>query len=355
MGDSARQVIPASTRAVIHLYDEAQQMLVPVAASGVRKLGDDEVKMRPGEGISGRVFAQGVLINVGNTALEPGFVPQSPPEHLLSLMAVPVQSGARRLGTLNVDSSELNAFSADDERLLTNLSVQAALAIENARLYEAASRRADELNAASEILRALNAAPNITDAFPAIAAGLKAITGCERVSLGLYDPAFEAFTIVALDQPRPVLSLGSRIRMDKDSEVAKDLLTGQTHLTPDLSTETSTPAERTMYEAGYRSRVNLPLRAGGRIIGVLNLNWLVANGYKLAQLPLLEQIADAIALAVEKNRLFNETAETLVREQRLNEVARAVSGALDLPTILDDIIRLAAELVNADAASLALV
>lgn len=352
--DSARKVIPIADRALMRLFDDSAQALYPVAASG-QPLSSDELVLRSGEGISGRVFAKGVLINVTDTALEPAYLPTDGTAGPTSLLSAPVQSGARRLGALNVMSDELNAFSADDERLLTNLGVQAALAIENARLYETASRRADELNAASEILRALNAAANVTNVFPIIATGLKAITGCERVSFGLYDPTYETFTIVALDQPRSELAVGTRLRVNRNSGSTREILAGHIHVTPDLAVETDAPGQQALVDAGYRSRANLPLRTGQRIIGSLNLSWQTTNGYKLAQLPLLEQIADAIALAVEKNRLFNETAETLVREQRLNEVARAVSGALDLPTILDDITRLAAELVGADASSLALV
>lgn len=352
--DSAMRLIPSATRAMIHMFDEAQQALAPVAASGERQLDDSEVALKPGEGIGGRVFSEGILINVSDTAAIPEFVPSPAGPALVSLLVVPVESGAQRLGILNVDSSEPGAFSADDERLLTNLGVQAALAIENARLFEAASRRADELNAASEILRILNAASNITHTFPSIATGLKAITGCERVSLAMLDDNAEWLTIVALDQYRPELGAGTRVPAKYTSAIGADILEGRIHLTPDLSLEVDAPVERVMFDAGYRSRINLPLRAGERIIGSLDLNWLKTNAYNPGQLLLLEQIADALALAVEKNRLFNEATESLTREQRLNEIVRAISGALDPSSILRNITRLAAELVSADAASLAL-
>jgi signal transduction histidine kinase len=51
------------------------------------------------------------------------------------LLTAPVMTAERRLGTLSVQSPDPGAFSADDERLLTMLGAQAALAIQKARLY----------------------------------------------------------------------------------------------------------------------------------------------------------------------------------------------------------------------------
>jgi len=351
--DSVRRVIPSANRAVINLFDEINQVLHPVAASG-RPLTIDDLFFHPGEGIAGRVFAEGALINVGNTQLEPAYRPMVGMSDPVSLLSVPVQSAQRRLGTLNVDSAEAYAFSTDDERLLINLGVQAALAIENARLYSDARHRLDDLNVASEILRALNAAPEVDEAFPVIASGIKAIARCERVSLGLYDEDYTTYTIVALDQPRAELNLGTRLKVNRQSAITRDILAGLAHRSSDLGAETDAPGQPDLYEAGYRSRINLPLKAAGRVVGSLNLSWRETEGYKIAPQPLLEQVVDAMALAIEKNRLFTETTEALTREQRLNKIARTISGALGLPAILDSVTRLAAELTGADAASIAL-
>ncbi len=81
---------------------------------------------------------------------------------------------------------------------------------------------------------------------------------------------------------------------------AGDVLAGNIHLTPDLEAELSYPAERQLYEAGFRSRLNLPLRVSTQVIGSLNLVWREVSGYTQANLPLLTQLVDAIALAVRR-------------------------------------------------------
>ncbi len=352
--ESALRVIPKANRAVIDMYDEARNALIPVAASGGRPLGEDEVVMRPGEGISGRVFLEGSLINVTNTTTTPGFIPNPPSHPLLSMLCVPVESGTRRLGTLNLDSAEANAFSEEDERLLTNLGVQAALAIENARLFDSLQQRADELNTSSSILRAINIAPNALDAFPEIAVSLKALTGCERVNIGVYDKNLEWFTIIAMDEPLHTYPVGTRIAIS-DSPASESLLAGRYYYQSHISQTTGYPVMQRLHETGFSSWIALPLNIGERTTGALSLTWVKPDGLQSSQLPLLNQIASAIALAVEKSRLFKETTEALGREQRLNEVTHAISSALDVPTILTSVTRLAAEVTGAEAASLALI
>lgn len=145
--DAARQIIPRVQRAVIHLLDADAQALRSAAYSSPDSLTRSELAMRPGEGVAGRVMAEGVPINVGDILTDPRYLPSSRIPNLRSLLVAPVQSGDRRLGTISVQSAEPHAFSVDDEQLLKTLGLQAALAIENARLLaaESAARREAEI------------------------------------------------------------------------------------------------------------------------------------------------------------------------------------------------------------------
>lgn len=67
-----------------------------------------------------------------------------------SWLGVPMIRGEQVLGALAVASYEPNAFSADDEELLQSVAAQAAIAIENARLYEQVRKRLGDLQQAQE-------------------------------------------------------------------------------------------------------------------------------------------------------------------------------------------------------------
>jgi signal transduction histidine kinase len=200
-----------------------------------------------------------------------------------------------------------------------------------------ATRRINvELKTTSAILRILNATSDVVEAFPAIAADLRPTVN--SLSLALLDEPQEKLILVATSQSRPTLSQGYTLKV-VDTASGSDLLAGHAHLTPDLAAEVTYPVEQQLYQIGYRSQVSLPLRAGERVIGALNLSWLKPAGYDMADLSLFNQIADAIALALERNRLFDEARHHSAELSALHELSLAVSSSLE-PT---QVLRMAAE------------
>ncbi|MCI0394961.1 MAG: PAS domain S-box protein [Chloroflexi bacterium] len=252
-----------------------------------------------------------------------------------TLLMLPLAVGERVVGLVELANDLHRDFTAADIRLCQALANQAAVAIENARLFEAAHRHAEEMKVTSAILHALNAVPDIHTSFPAVAGGLMAITGCERVALALLEENGDWFSVVALDRRRTGLSEGVRFPLSVTAAAAA-VLVGQTHLTPDLSAELDFPAERALYEAGYRSRVNLPLQVKDWVIGALSLNWSRPRGYQEEQLTLLNQIAGAVAVTVEKGRLYEQLhAHAAQLEKRVAERTQELAGANERLTELD--------------------
>jgi GAF domain-containing protein len=178
-----------------------------------------------------------------------------------------------------------------------------ATALENARLYEELRRHARETERAGKVFQKLNAEPDILRAFPSIAADLRGLTGCDRIAIALVDEDTQTFTLFAVDRPHGMLGEGTTMKVS-DTAAAEDVLAGRPHFTPDLASETGFAAEQRLYQAGYRSRINLPLVRHDQVIGALSFSWVEPSGYDLSQMPLIEQVAGAVALALERSRLF---------------------------------------------------
>jgi diguanylate cyclase (GGDEF)-like protein len=135
--------------------------LIPVAflgdlTSGVDSLSLDILRKRVGEGVTGRCAELGEAIVVADAAncefgqLIEGTVPIEE-----SLLAVPLRYGSRVVGVIVVSKLGLNQFDEDDVRLLEVLAGHAAVAVENASLYEAARREADSATSLLEFGREL--------------------------------------------------------------------------------------------------------------------------------------------------------------------------------------------------------
>ncbi|RME50323.1 MAG: HAMP domain-containing protein [Caldilineae bacterium] len=183
-------------------------------------------------------------------------------------------------------------------------------------MADALAERQRRASIATRVLETLNASPTVEGAFQAVTAGVRAAIRCESMSLALWEENRGCFQVAALDQPLAVLQPGACVEPDASDALA-DVLARRPHLTPDLSQEQDKPLDRLLYQRGYRSRLNLPLLNGEHIVGMLSIGWLEPQGWRAEDLPLLNQFASALALALERSRLFEEV------RRRAEELERA--------------------------------
>ena len=140
IADAANALIKSASRTILHLLDDSGNFLQAVAISGTDRPNlKTRLNFKLGEGIAGIVLESCQTINVTDVINDPRYIPVKTDQHsdppIRSLLVAPVITGEKRLGTLSVHSPLPNVFTSDDDRLLTTLGVQAAVAIDKARLY----------------------------------------------------------------------------------------------------------------------------------------------------------------------------------------------------------------------------
>jgi diguanylate cyclase (GGDEF)-like protein len=135
--------------------------LVPVAflgefSSSQISLSLDVLRIQVGTGITGRCAELGEAIVVDDAAnCEFGRQLEGTDPIEESLLAVPLRYGTRVVGVIVVSKLGLSQFDEDEVRLLEVLAGHAAVAVENARLYESARREAESATALLEFGREL--------------------------------------------------------------------------------------------------------------------------------------------------------------------------------------------------------
>jgi signal transduction histidine kinase len=127
----------------IALLDPINDVLEIRAEAGIESRWREDFKLRLGEGVAGRVAAEGMSMYVPDTLEMADFIFFD--RSVRSLLTVPLSVQDKIIGTLSVDSDRPHAFSAADERLIGIAAAQAAIAIENARLYTSLEQRARNL------------------------------------------------------------------------------------------------------------------------------------------------------------------------------------------------------------------
>ena len=121
----------------IALLDEATQMLELKVAI---KYGDEASAMEPikvGDGLVGYAALHKEVVNVPDVSKDPRYIHAV--EGVRSELVVPLLLKDRCIGVFDLESPEINAFTKKHVELLTLMASQAAVAIENARLYESVS------------------------------------------------------------------------------------------------------------------------------------------------------------------------------------------------------------------------
>jgi len=143
-----------------------------------------------GEGITGRVALTGESLLIGDAAncefarILPGT--DSIDE---SQVVVPLTFGTRVVGVIVISKLGLNQFDEDDVRLLEVLAGHAAVALENASLYEAARREADRATALLEFSRQLSSADGMDDVVDRIVELTARTIGAPRASVWFQEAA----------------------------------------------------------------------------------------------------------------------------------------------------------------------
>ncbi len=104
----------------------------------------------------------------------------------------------------------------------------------------------------------------------------------------------------------------------------------------------------------YSSWAAAPIVVHGQVVAFFALEKVEPGFYRSEHAGLLGLFASQAGLALQNARLFAEALGALEREGNLNQVTWAISSNLDLPTILQNVVRLATELAQADAGGLAI-
>jgi PAS domain S-box-containing protein len=339
IADAARNIIPQVERAVIHLFDENQGLLLPISVSSLYEMGEPYLAMEPGVGIAGQAMDKGITINIRDTENDPRFVPITGRSgaYLRSLMVAPVQSGDRRLGTISVSSASKNAFSGDDEHLLGILGIQAALAIESARLFEETRQRAHYLEMLSNMTSTALQIPDLNTILQSLAGQLVVLFESDGCYVNLWDNETNRIRQTTshgkdiMDTTGLTSPPGERTMTESVLEAKRVLVVSDVFDTPYLS-----PKIAEMFPA--KSIMALPLISDELKIGSAIIGFNEPHHFMPEEIAIGEQISRQATLVIEKALLLEAEQQRRQEAETLREVAITLASTLDLDTVLNQIL-----------------
>ncbi len=289
-----------------------------------------------------------------------------------TLLTLPLLREGVAIGAIGLRRIEARLFSERQVALLETFANQAAIAIENARLFNELEARNRDLTealeqqtATSEILRVISASP--TDLQPVLDAVVKSAArfcGADDVSILRVDG----------DHLRPAAHHGPVPQpMDLRLPIVRGTLGGRTMLeqraiqVTNLQAETEEFPEASTFAAkvGFRAALSVPLVREGTAIGVIQLRRSDVSPFTGKQTGLLQTFADQAVIAIENVRLFTElqeknraltfaheqVTEALEKQTATSEILRTIAHAqTDAQPVFDTIVRSATALCKAAGA-----
>jgi len=301
-------------------------------------------RIRLGEAFSGQVALTGEAAVSKDTSADPRQLADHQallePKRAGALMCVPIRLGDRILGTLNVYRER--GFQFDDEalRLATSFADQAAIAIENARLYTEGARRRREAEELAQVARLL------TESLDIATVGRRVV---ESV-LPLFRAASSALYLLQADGSQRAVALGGRAQEHFEAGqvfppgvgvMGQAVVTRGPVWCRDVLTEPSVvlsdDLRRGIIATGHHATLAVPLRVKGELIGVLSIADEAARAFSAEEVALLQTFADQAALAIDNARLYQQARQAyealgraqaeLVRMETLRALGELASGA----------------------------
>ncbi len=330
----------------IYLLDEQADLLTVVAHRGFSpQFVADIDRLKVGEGFSGRVVQSGQPLIVRNVSADPRLTRMAVREQgLRSLAIVPLSSKGKVLGTLFAITRGYHEFTDQDVQLLTSIGHQIGVAIENARLFEAEQRRAEQFRVISEVGRRVTSILAVDEILEPIAHLVKDTLGYHQVAIGLIEGDEVVYRSAAGSSWEALKHQSLRFKVGGEALTGWVAQSGEPLLVPDVDQESR--YYRVPGDDKTRSELLVPLKTKEAVIGVLAVSSARLNGFDQTDLTVLQSLAHQAALAIENARLFEAEQWRAEQFRVISEVGHRVTSILAIDELLAQLTRLIKEAFN---------
>ncbi len=266
----------------IFLTDEANQYAILSAASsqGGKHMLSRGYRLKIGTpGIVGFVTSTGNPRIALDTEADTISLNNPDLPNTRSEMAVPLMSGSKIIGALDIQSEQPNTFTKEDVDVIQTLADQVSIAIENARQFDSTQK---SLSEAETIYRQY------------IRSEWASLAVAENI-LGF------RYTVAGATPLENIIDA---------SEIKKAAETGQTVTDTD-------------YQSG-QAILAVPIKLREEVIGVLNIRTPGKRIWSQDEIGLVQAVAERVAVSAENARLFDQTTSRAERESAVSEITSKI-------------------------------
>jgi GAF domain-containing protein/ActR/RegA family two-component response regulator len=316
---------------MLRLWDQEAGLLVPQSWVG-QDQQSGAISLRLGEAVAGTAAErhQGLVVNDFRHS------PYATPLLLectthVAVLAEPLLYRDRLIGVINLNRDEPGRpFTEEDRQPLTLFAIQAAIAIENARLFTTADTRASELDTLREIEQAVTARLELPAVLEGVVTGARRLLGAQHAEICLWDEERQNLRFGAAHGAE-----AERVRT-RTYELGRGVI-GTVALTrkPLIVDDYQASPYALPDFPDVIATITVPLLFGDRLLGVLHSHTTQRDKrFTTDDLRPLLMLASHAAIAIENARLYEATRRAAQEAQSLYEVGQSLTTSLDPREVL---------------------
>jgi GAF domain-containing protein len=310
-----------------------------------------------GEGTTGRAVELGHVVSTADLLVDPNLkLPDWAKETLgqdayRAVVSVPLKVGDKTLGALNVADETGRMFTPAELEILAAFGHQAAIAIENARLYTTLEDRVRRLDTLMSLNQTISDSLDVGRILHEIAAAAATFTDAALVVFWTIDANGDSLSARASSSdplfaahPNPHFRFGEGI-------VGRVAATRRPLSTADRVVDPRACEGQWFLANGFRAGAAFPVLHGDELLGVLSLIFRKPLDHRIEEDPLLKAFIGQAAIALDHGRLYRGLEDRVGQLHTVTRLNRLISGSLDGERVLGEIAKAAVQLPGVTVAS----
>jgi GAF domain-containing protein len=273
---------------------------------------------------------------------------------LRTLLVVPLLREDRTLGAIILRRTQVRPFTEKQISLVRTFADQAAIAIENVRLFNETKEALDRQKATGEILASISSSITETQpVFDAIVRNLLRLLGTRFAVVQLVRNGQIELVAVQGEPGFERIAEGYPVPVDDHTLSGRAIISGEVQQVSPITGNPTAPPTTVKHArsfGGYEAVICAPMIREGKVIGALSTARRDAIPFDEKQVALIRSFADQAVIAIENARLFNETNEALERQTATAQILEVMSRSqTDVQPVFDTIAVNALNLCDATA------
>ena len=312
----------------VYLFDGGQDTLILRASKTPHKKELGKISLKVGEGITGWVAKTNKPVAIQNKAFaDPRFkgFDVLPEDRYEALLSVPIVYKGKAIGVVNVQHKKPHEYPANVQALLSTIARQLGSVIEHARLFTETRQKALQFDSLVKVSQTITSEKYLDEILGLIVVVTAEMLNSKICSVMLLNPKGDELVIKATQSLSEDYKRKANLQVE-NSLIGEVIKTRKPLVVADVRHDKRYFYRDLAVKGGLSSMLAVPMIVKDKAVGVINIYTKEPHSFSLAEMDVLQMVANQAAVSVENTKLMEEAfkAKEALETRKLIERAKGV-------------------------------